>query len=250
MYSKLFFTIGLSRSGKSSLAKKWLNYDKYIKDGKFQEYICTKKDKDGWFIEPELRIKHVENERRVLVSGDEIRQALYGSNWNSLGEDYVDSIKWTMIRTLLNSGHTVLLDETNTSERSIRKILEIDIDAEFVFVETKPEICHKRADENAGPYCKSLLHKPIDRMVDNLKTLAYQYSWSEIFNEPEWLCIYDIQLIIKEIREGLARHKEIFTNEPIRENSKLPKMPPLPTDSCPSVTYSGPISPEPTYQVW
>ena len=248
---KLFATIGLPRSSKSTQCKKWLHYNNYIKDGKFQEYISTKKDKDGWFIEPELRIKHIENERRVLVSGDEIRQALYGSNWNSLCEDYVDSIKYTMVRALLNSGHTVLIDETNTSERSIQKILEIDIDTEFAFVETKPEICHRRADENVGPYCKSLLHKPIDRMVENLKTLAFQYSWVDCWDTPEWLNRQDIQLIIKEIREGLVRHKEIFTNEPIRENSKLPEVSALPKHPCSTFTSTGSLSPDqPTYQVW
>lgn len=234
---KLYFCVGLSRSGKSNLSKKWLNYENFIEDGQFKN--------------SEVKCHIAPAGNRVLVSGDEIRQALYGSNWNSLCEDYVESVKWTMVRALLNSGHTVLLDETNTSERNIRKILEIDIDAEFAFVDTKPKECHIRADESAGPYCKSLLHKPIDRMVENLKDLAYEYAWDNCWSTPDWLNYQDVQLIVKEIKENLIRHKREFTNEPIRENAKLPKVSPLPECPGPSLSTSWAISSDqPTYQVW
>lgn len=235
--SKLYFCIGLPRSSKSTQCRKWLNYENFIEDGQFKN--------------SEVKFHIAPAQKRVVVSGDEIRQALYGSNWNSLCEDYVDSIKYTMVRALLNSGHTVLLDETNTSERSIRKILEIEINAEFAFVDTKPEECHRRADESAGPYAKSLVHKPIDRMTQNLTDLAYQYAWEDVVMIPDWLHRKDVQLIVHCIRERLIQFKKDFTNEPIRENSKLSKVPPLPTDSCPSFTYSGSLSPDqPTYQVW
>jgi len=250
--NKLFAIIGLPRSSKSTLAKKWLNYNNYIKDYKFQEYQCHEKDKQGFFLEPFLRKEHIERERRVVISGDDIRQALYGSDWNTLCEDYVDSIKWTMIRTLLHSGHTVLLDETNTSKRSLRKILEIDIEAEFAFVNTTPEECHRRADEGIGPYCKSLLHKPINRMAENLKSLAFEYAWAYDWHTPEWLDSNDVELIIREVRANLINYKREFTNEPINENPELSKLPITPKDSKPPEPYSwtGDMPLTPSFQVW
>lgn len=113
----LEFTVGLPRSGKSS------------------------------------RVKEIFNQRRMLapyvnyvvVSGDQIRLALYGCRYSSYGEPSVFASLQVMTRTLLLSGYNVIIDETNTSRESCKRILEICPDAKPIFVLTPPDICIQRA---------------------------------------------------------------------------------------------------------
>ncbi len=243
--AKLYFTIGLPRGGKSTLCNKWRTYDNYIEENKFVEYKCS-----IMFQEPPKRYESIQTERRVVVSGDRIRESLYGSLWNQLAEDFVDAIKWTMVRTLLNSGYTVLLDETNTSERNIRKIFEIDINAEFVYVDTPVEVCKKRANET--------LWKPIDRMHDNLRTLVNSHCsvW-------EWKKLIGTELPSKgHLEHAIVRLKKIFleeieryTNESRNSATQNPELPEVPTTPKPSVssatcTWTTTIPDVSEYQVW
>jgi predicted kinase len=81
----------------------------------------------------------------VIVSGDQIRLALYGCRYSSYGEGFVFATMQTMTRTLLASGYNVIIDETNTTKESCRRILEIDPTAKPIFILTRPEICIERA---------------------------------------------------------------------------------------------------------
>jgi predicted kinase len=111
--SKLFFMIGCPRSGKSTFCKEWIN------DGPM----------------------------RIIVCGDDIRMATYGQRWNKLGENSVYCTLYVMIRALLLGGFTVLVDETNSSEMSITRILEIDENAKPILIDTSEDECIKRAIE-------------------------------------------------------------------------------------------------------
>jgi len=50
-----------------------------------------------------------------------------------------------MIRTLLEQGYDVMVDGTHTTVPSITRLLEIDPDAQFHFVNTDKNVCIQRA---------------------------------------------------------------------------------------------------------
>ena len=237
--NKLYYCIGLSHSGNSTECAKWLNYENRIINGKFHEILAFDTLKG-----------HLRAENRVVVSGDEIRKAL-GHLWNQSAEDFVDAVKWVMLRTLLNTGHTVLLDETNTSERNIRKILEIDLNAEFVYVDTSVEVCKERANET--------LWKPIDRMYMNLQDLDNKYGdWEE--HGPTSLGalpnLNQLKAIINNLKSQFLEDRETFTNVTTRntttQNPELPEVPvtPKPSVSSATCTWTTTIPDVPQYQVW
>lgn len=247
MSNNLFYTIGLPRSGKSSLAERWLKFQNYIEDGQFRDYpVWLTRGFNG---NCEIKDHDIQTQHRAVVSGDAIRESL-GNLWNPDVEDYVDAIKYTMVKALLKTGHTVLIDETNTSERSIRKILEIDINAQFAFVDTSIEDCLLRA--------KPELRKPIERMADNLRDLVIPYQDLDEHFLKIVVNRETISKAIQGIKELLIYHKENYTNGPIRdttaENTKLPKVPPISKPSRADETccwsYTSPIVPEPGFQVY
>ena len=250
MSNNLYFTVGLPRSSKGTLAQKWLKFHNFIDDGEFQEYEYYHESHRGDFIDWRLHY-HQDNEFRVVVSGDAIRESL-GSLWNPDVEDYVDAIKYTMVRALLKTGHTVLIDETNTSERSIRRILELDIGAQVAVVPTSKEECLKRIGEN-----KSLI-KPIERMWNNLCDLiVYNCDYLENGSKITLKAEYVVNAV-KRIRQEVIDYKERYTNEPIgNATTKSPELPKVPTISEASRaaqtgcwSYTSPIVPEPNFQVY
>jgi predicted kinase len=121
MMPRLHFAIGCQRSGKSTIATQWMNYED----------------------EEELKIR--DYRPRVVVCGDSIRIAMHGRRYNPESEPMVFAIKNYMIRSLLHRGHDVWVDGTHTTETSIRRILEIDLDAVPHLIETPKEECLRRA---------------------------------------------------------------------------------------------------------
>jgi len=138
--------IGLARSGKSTISRKWVNHEVYFTiDGQIKNYpVLTQ-------VEP-----------RVIVNGDSWRLAM-GHRYNTYVEPIVAAHVQIAVRALLKT-HNVLVDETNTNEKSILKWLEEDIDAVPVFVNTPAEICKERAIKTGQPD----LVPVIDRMNMNL----------------------------------------------------------------------------------
>ena len=116
--NKVIGLIGLPRSGKTSWAQQWLEAK--------------------WGPEPFTRI---------VVSRDAVRLALYGERFRAEREKDVHFIYSNMVKSLLlNPYNKICMDETNCSVKSIRGILQnYDINAEFVFINTPPEICKERA---------------------------------------------------------------------------------------------------------
>lgn len=152
MDNKLYFMIGLPRSGKSTLANRWIKEKcLYILNGKIQ-----------------LDYSGVEHPvPRIVVCGDYIRLALTGNRYNSLTEDYVSAIKYTMIRALMLQGYDVLVDGTHTTKNSILKLLSIDKNAELLYVETTPEECKNRAIKTG----QDDLIPVINRMYNNMQQI-------------------------------------------------------------------------------
>lgn len=142
MNGKLIVLLGCARSGKSTLAKKLA----------------------------------LECPMRVIANADTVRLSVHGQRYLRETEPLIHYINTIMIKSLYMNGHEVIIDETNTTIDNIRKWLEIDINARFIYLNTSPEICKKRAYETNQ---SDLVEKGvIDRMYRNLQKLAW-YSVTE-----------------------------------------------------------------------
>jgi predicted kinase len=136
---KLFYTIGLARSGKSSFAKRWAQG---LEDTELEGTRC-------------------------IVCRDDFRKALTGEIFNSFSENAVNALTKYAIQALLYSNSNVLIDETNTREESIYELLSIDVNAQYYLIVTDVGTCIQRAKDTNQPY----LINPIQRMERNLQKL-------------------------------------------------------------------------------
>ena len=116
------------------------------------------------------RTKFYEKKGYIVICADEIRRE-FGHTWKRSLEPVVNLVEQTMVRMLLKN-HDVLVDETNTSEFSIRKFLQIDPAAVFEFIDTPVKTCVVRAVENKQEY----LMPVINRCHENLERLKKTYG--------------------------------------------------------------------------
>lgn len=155
--SKLYFTIGMPRCGKSTFC------DRFVK----------------------------ENSNRVIVCSDDIRKALHGQRYEPLAETMVFAIKHVMIRAHLSRGATVIVDGTHSTDISIQRLLEIDECAVGIVFDTPKEVCIQRAIESkqmdlipainriesnllklgwvSGNHDQSTVHKSLANILDKVK---------------------------------------------------------------------------------
>ena len=131
----LLYCIGLPRSGKSTICTKWAN----------------------------------EKPMRAIVNSDSIRLALTGRRYEPLAETQVFATKHIMIRALLERGFDVMVDGTHSTEISIKRILEIDINATAVPIFVDCAECVKRARDTG----QEDLIPSIERINDNLRILDF-----------------------------------------------------------------------------
>lgn len=117
---KLFFTIGTAKSGKSTWCDEWIKYGVHVGN----EGLVTP---------------------RVIVSDDDIRMALYNKRYEAECEPMVFAVKSVMIRALLSRGMNVMVDDTHTTEQSVRRLFEIDNAAQYKRFETPPGTSKTRA---------------------------------------------------------------------------------------------------------
>lgn len=146
MPGKTSFTIAPARAGKSTFWNNWL----------------ATPDPDGL--------------NKVVLCRDEFRLADYGERFNASREKGMHEKFDVAWRALHNSQRYHLgLDETNTTVKSIRNILRMDINATAIFINTPIDVCKERAYASGQP---DLVEKEvIDRMFDNLiKLCNYRVS--------------------------------------------------------------------------
>jgi len=162
---RLFALIGIPRSGKSTFCNDWLSkrisvlkplgiVSSYRKPHNITDY-------DGIVYHENMG----EQTPRVLVCADKIRLSM-GHRWNSNVEDYVSAVKNTMIKTLLQD-HDTICDGTHTTIGSIKKLLTLDPDAQFVLIDTPVEVCKQRAIATG----QEDLLPVIDRMAKQLDSI-------------------------------------------------------------------------------
>jgi hypothetical protein len=106
---------------------------------------------------------------RAIVSSDDIRLALTGKRYEPLAETMVFATKHVMIRALLNRGFDVIVDGTHSTEISIQRILEIDINATPLPIKTSRNTCVERAIKTN----QHDLIPSIDRVYNNLNKLEF-----------------------------------------------------------------------------
>ncbi len=140
---RLFFTVGLPQSGKSTWCNAW------VRD-------AGKHDRP-----------------RVVLAGDDFRHGLHGHEYLVEAEAFVFAAMDLAARALLRRGFDVMMDETATSEGTILRYLRIDIDAVAIFIDVPAEECKARARAAGRDY----LLGPIDRMAAQLARL--RDSWHE-----------------------------------------------------------------------
>lgn len=148
----LLYLCGCPRSGKSTLCKKWAEA----------------------------------SPMRAIVSSDDIRLALTGKRYEPLAETMVFATKHVMIRALLNRGFDVIVDGTHSTEISIQRILEIDINAVAIPIQTEYNTCIQRAiDTNQSDLVPS-----INRVYNNLVRLGlYSEDYQDWRYDSISLCI-------------------------------------------------------------
>jgi predicted kinase len=151
--NNLIFLIGLPCSGKSGIAKDWLNYQCDIDNGNLN-------------LDTDAALEPIEP--RVVVCADDIRLAM-GHRWNGHVEPMVHAIKIMMIKTLLRE-HNVLVDGTHTTHNSIIELLRIDPNATYYLVDTPAATCKQRAEKTN----QKDLFPVIDRMEDQIRKLTHK----------------------------------------------------------------------------
>ncbi|ETI66890.1 ATP-binding protein [Neobacillus vireti] len=92
--------------------------------------------------------KTLQKQGWVRVSLDDIRQALHGQIYKAEAEPLVWESAELMVRSLLKSGHYVLVDTTNRTrdrrKRWIRVAKEFGLTLEIFHVDTDYETCKQR----------------------------------------------------------------------------------------------------------
>ena len=175
MKSKLLAVIGCARSGKSTFCNKWVK----------------EPDNEGY--------------TRIVISGDKVRLGLHGMRYIHQAEPIVHGIYSVMTKSLLlHDDYKIMLDDTHTTVSSIRNILNMNIDAEFIYIPCDLEVAKQRAiDTN-----QSDLIPVIDRMHQNLRKL-YDYDKSEddYPKNGSWFEI-GIYRSVEKIRDEVRKVKE------------------------------------------
>jgi predicted kinase len=138
----LIFTIGLPRSGKTTVVNQLR--------GRFEQFI--------------------------KISADDLRWLVYGHKFFSCGEDYVWAARKTMLRYLLSQGFPVIVDETNTTKERRNDIIKYcryeDYKVWGLFVNTSKETCIQRIYDEDTIEEVSLI-KATERMSDQLNKYMY-----------------------------------------------------------------------------
>jgi len=125
----LNFTIGLARSGKSTICQQWLHGKIAIVNG----------------IPCETPYSITQSHPRIVICDDAIRRAITGDRFNLAAESQVYALKYGMIRTMLKQGYEVMVDDTHTTDVSVQRLLEINHKANFMLVDTDVDECIQRA---------------------------------------------------------------------------------------------------------
>ena len=140
---RLHFTVGLPQSGKSTLANRWArNYEEPART-----FTVPSRTFTLWTVTGPPYGSRVELHcaPRVVVAGDDFRNAIHGREYVPESEGVVFAAMDVATRALLRRGFDVLVDETCTTQSTLLRYLRLDQKAVPVFVDTPVEVCLERA---------------------------------------------------------------------------------------------------------
>lgn len=147
---QLYFLIGLPRSGKSTIAQKFL-------DGDSVGFFGNLKDVEGFrYSRP-----------RVVLALDSFRKAVSGNRYNWWAEPSVYHSVDIAATALLQSNYNVLIDDTHTTPESWKRIFRVSPNAIYRIVEVGSCECKRRAAETG----QNDLDEVIDRLANNLEKM-------------------------------------------------------------------------------
>ena len=149
------------RAGKSVYCKQWQSYTDYLRN-----INCEERDELFAIANP-----------RAVVSQDAIRYTLHGEIYRKEAEPMVFTIADYMAKSLLITGHDVLMDETSTSIDTVKRYIRLDREAKPIFLDYDVEVCKNRAITNAQEYLIPVIercHKQCIYLKDN---------WNEIYKQ-------------------------------------------------------------------
>jgi predicted kinase len=153
---KLFATVGLPRSGKSTYADDWVRGDIAGKRG--DEYDV-------------FEVRKIDRPR-VIIAGDDFRTALHGQPYLLEAEAAVFAMMDVAARALLARGFDVIIDETCTTEDTLSRYLRLDLDFTPVFIDTPLDVCIQRALDVG----RHLLVEPMKNMARQLADLRPRWD--------------------------------------------------------------------------
>lgn len=126
---KIFITVGLPLSGKSTLR----------------------------------RVVMQKNPGIALICADQLRIQLYGSRFYSRGEELLWAIRKHMLEVLMQNSNFIFIDETNTTIERRLPILNLakryNYKAYCYFINTKVEKCIERAKSRSDEYIIPVIEK-------------------------------------------------------------------------------------------
>lgn len=175
MPGQLYFTVGLPRSGKSTLADRWVGHaTRFSGDHlSLQSFLAREwPEHESVWLDGSRRWWGDVKRPRAVVAGDDFRTALHGQPYVYESECVVFAAMDLATRALLLRGFDVIVDETCTTEQTLYRYLKIDLDARPVFVDTPAEVCLERARASGRGY----LDGPIRAMAAQLASLRADWD--------------------------------------------------------------------------
>lgn len=126
--------------------------------------------------------RQLSNVPRVVVTTDNIRLALTGQIYNKHSETVVFSHKHIMIKTLLLENYEVLVSGTHSSKESVKRILEIDSQLQFILLDTPLETYISRAINNGNEHMIPVIKRQY-RQIQQLLTQGLENVRNELLEE-------------------------------------------------------------------
>jgi len=131
MSKKLTIMAGLPRSGKSTLANRWVLKEISFDNNKIIVHVKGQTEADST--------------PRIVINADQIRMELYGQRFYLGGEQFVHAMKMLLINMYYKMGYHVLVDGTHTTEHSLKELFAIDKTAQIYIMDIPAEECERRA---------------------------------------------------------------------------------------------------------
>jgi hypothetical protein len=154
---RLYFTVGLPQSGKSTFCNNWVNGTLGVTDVFAVTSVTMSLSGKVW---------SGPQRPRVVVGGDDFRHAVTGREFEAKSEAFVFAAMDAACHALLDRGFDVMVDDTATTEQTVERYLRIDPDAQSVFIDVDWKECISRAAQNNRQYLIATIHRQKDQLAD------------------------------------------------------------------------------------